>query len=368
MDTNPDVAEQTETKDRAQDEASEAESTDGDERVIETSLIQRLISRPELGAAGGAVVVWVFFAVVAGNQGFLSAGGTATYLEVSAELGILAIAVALLMIGGEFDLSVGSIIGASGMLTTILSVEYGWPLSAVLVVVLAFAVLVGCFNGYLVLRTGLPSFLITLASLFIFRGSTIGLARLITGRTQVGGLNEATGYDWAYALFGADIPLFGSGFPVSIVWWIGLAALASWVLRRTQFGNWIYGVGGDAEAARNTGVPVRKVKLTLFVLTAVAASLVGVIQAISFSGADALRGELREFYAIIVVVIGGVLLTGGYGTIIGVVFGALIFGMVRQGIVFTGVDADWFQVFLGGMLLIAVLVNNWVRQQAMESQ
>lgn len=339
-----------------------------DERVIETSLLQKIISRPELGAAGGAFVVWIFFAVVAGDQGFLTLAGTATYLEVSAELGILAIAVALLMIGGEFDLSVGSMIGASGMITTVLSVQYGWPLSAVVVVVLAFAVLVGCFNGYLVLRTGLPSFIITLASLFIFRGATIGVTRLLTGRTQIGGLSQATGYDWAYAVFASDIPIFGVGFPVSILWWFGLAALGAWVLQRTQFGNWIYGVGGDAEAARNTGVPVRRVKLTLFILTAVAASLVGIIQAVSFSGANVLRGELREFFAIIVVVIGGTLLTGGYGTVIGAVFGALIFGMVRQGIVFTGVDADWFQVFLGGMLLIAVLVNNWVRQQAMENR
>lgn len=350
------------------EEGTSAALDETDERVIETSLLQKLISRPELGAAGGAFAVWIFFAIVAGDQGFLTLSGTATYLEVSAELGIIAIAVAMLMIGGEFDLSVGSMIGASGMITTILSVEYGWPLSVVIIVVFAFAVLVGCFNGYLVLRTGLPSFIITLASLFIFRGATIGFTRLITGRTQIGGLSEATGYDWAYTVFSSEIPIFGVGFPVSIVWWFGLAALASWVLQRTRFGNWIYGVGGDAEAARNTGVPVRRVKLTLFILTAVAASLVGIIQAITFSGADVLRGELREFFAIIVVVIGGTLLTGGYGTVIGAIFGALIFGMVRQGIVFTGVDADWFQVFLGGMLLIAVLVNNWVRQQAMENR
>lgn len=368
MDSGPQIVNQAQEADSDREEGTEGTPDEKIERVIETSLLRRLISRPELGAAGGALVVWIFFVVVAGDQGFLTLRGTATYLEVSAELGILAVAVALLMIGGEFDLSVGSMIGASGMITTILSVEYGWPLSVVLVVVLAFAVLVGCFNGYLVLRTGLPSFIITLASLFIFRGATIGGTRLVTGRTQVGGLNEATGYEWAYTVFASDISLFGAGFPVSIVWWIGLAALGSWVLQRTRFGNWIYAVGGDAEAARNTGVPVRRVKLLLFILTAMAASLVGVVQAVSFSGADVLRGELREFFAIIVVVIGGTLLTGGYGTVIGAVFGALIFGMVRQGIVFTGVDADWFQVFLGGMLLIAVLVNNWVRQQAMQNR
>ncbi|MEX0600774.1 MAG: ABC transporter permease, partial [Rhodothermales bacterium] len=326
-----------------------------DERVLATSVLQRLIARPELGAVAGALFVWGFFAIVAGDRGFLTLAGTATYLEVSAELGILAAAVALLMIGGEFDLSVGSMIGASGMLMTLLSVVYGWPLWAALLAVVAFAVAAGFFNGYLVIRTGLPSFIVTLATLFIFRGATIGITRLIAGRTQVGGLGRVPGYDAAHAVFASEMSLGGTGFPVSILWWIVVAGAASWVLRRTSFGNWIYGVGGDPAAARNAGVPVHRVKITLFILTALAASLVGVIQAVGFTGADVLRGELREFFAIIVVVIGGTLLTGGYGTAIGAVFGALIFGMVRQGIVFSGVDADWFQVFLGGMLLLAVL-------------
>lgn len=337
-----------------------------DERVLKTSLVRRLIARPELGAVAGAVAVWIFFALAAGGRGFLTLQGTATYLEVAAELGILATAVALLMIGGEFDLSVGSMIGASGMLLTILSVHYAWPLWLSLLAVLAFAVAAGSFNGYLVIRTGLPSFIVTLATLFIFRGLTIGGTRLIAGRTQVGGLSRVEGYETAHAFFASEISLGGAGFPISILWWIAGAALATWLLRRTAFGNWIYGVGGDPAAARNSGVPVHRVKITLFILTAVAASLVGVIQAVTFTGADVLRGELREFFAIIVVVIGGTLLTGGYGTAIGAIFGALIFGMVRQGIVFTGVDADWFQVFLGAMLLLAVLVNNWVRRQAME--
>ena len=340
-------------------------NTPSDERVRKTSLVRRLLARPELGAIGGAMGVWIFFAFVAGDRGFLTLRGTATYFEVAAELGILAVAVALLMIGGEFDLSVGSIIGASGMLMTILAVQYGWNLWAALLAVVVFAVAAGLFNGYLVIKTGLPSFIVTLATLFIFRGATIGLTRMLTGRTQLGGLNEASGYDLAQTLFASDIPIAGVGFPVSILWWLALAALATWLLLRTPFGNWIFGVGGDARAARNTGVPVERVKVTLFVGTALAASFIGVMQVVAFSGADVLRGELREFYAIIVVVIGGTLLTGGYGSAIGAVFGALVFGMVRQGIVFTGVDADWFKVFLGAMLLLAVLVNQWVRRRAM---
>ena len=344
----------------------EAASTD--ERIREHSLWRVLVARPEIGAIAGTIVVWIFFIVVAGDRGFLSLRGTATVLEVSAELGILAIAVALLMIAGEFDLSVGSVIGASGMLLTLLAVEGGWPLGLAIPAVFAFGLGVGYFNGILVIRTRLPSFIVTLATLFIFRGLTIGLTRLLTNRTQVGGLRDAAGYDAVHTLFAADISIGGAGFSMSILWWIGLALLATWVLRRTPFGNWIFGAGGDAVAARNVGVPVARVKISLFMATACAACLVGVIQALSLGGADVLRGEQREFLAIIAAVIGGNLLSGGYGSVVGAAFGALIFGMVRQGIVFTGVDADWFQVFLGGMLLVAMLVNTQVRKRALTSR
>ncbi|MDE2958341.1 MAG: ABC transporter permease [Bacteroidota bacterium] len=337
-----------------------------EERLRHTHPLRRILARPELGALGGAVAVWAFFAIIAGDQGFLSLRGTATYLEVAAELGILAAAVALLMIGGEFDLSVGSIIGASGMLLTVLAVQFGWNIWLAFVAVMAFAVLAGLFNGIMVVKTGLPSFIVTLATLFVFRGATIAITRLVTGRTQLGGLQEVPGYSAARWLFAGEIPFGSAELPVSIIWWIVLTALATWILLRTPFGNWIFGAGGDARSASSVGVPVPRVKVLLFVGTALAAALVGVIQSVGFNGADVLRGELREFFAIIVVVIGGTLLTGGYGSAIGAAIGALIFGMVRQGIVFAGVDADWFQVFLGAMLLIAVLVNHWVRRRALK--
>ena len=336
-----------------------------DERLRQFHPLRKLLARPELGALGGAIVVWAFFATIAGDQGFLSLRGTATYLEVAAELGILAAAVAMLMIGGEFDLSVGSIIGASGMLLTILAVQFGWNIWLAFIAVMAFAVLAGLFNGIMVVRTGLPSFIVTLATLFVFRGATIAVTRLISGRTQLGGLQESSGFASARWLFAGEIPFGPAELPVSLIWWIAITALATWILLKTRFGNWIFGAGGDAKSASSVGVPVPRVKVMLFVGTALAAALVGVIQSVTFNGADVLRGELREFFAIIVVVIGGTLLTGGYGSAIGAAIGALIFGMVRQGIVFAGVDADWFQVFLGAMLLIAVLVNHWVRKRAL---
>jgi simple sugar transport system permease protein len=337
-----------------------------DERVAKVNPLRNLLVRPEMGAIAGSIAVWIFFAIVAGNSGFLTMAGTATYLSVSAELGILAVAVALLMIGGEFDLSIGSIIGATSMIITILSAQFGWNIWASILVAIVFALAIGFLNGYLVLRTGLPSFIVTLGSLYIIRGITIGATRAITGRTQIGGLDLAPGYDSAHTIFASSITIAGASFPIEIVWWLVIAALATWVLLRTSFGNWIFGVGGDVQAARNVGVPVRRVKIMLFMMTALAACLLAAIQAITFTGADVLRGQDNEFLTIIAVVVGGTLLTGGYGSAIGSVFGALIFGMVRQGIVFAGVDADWYQAFLGIMLLLAVLLNSYVRKYAME--
>ena len=313
-------------------------------------------------------MVWLFFALVAGDRGFLTLAGTATYLEVASELGILAVAVALLMIGGEFDLSIGSMVGLTGMTMTILVVELGAPIPVAMLAALALALALGFFNGYLVVKTGLPSFIVTLSTLFIIRGFTIGTTRLLTGRTQLGGLNQAPGYGVVKLFFASDISIAGVGFPISIVWWLAFASLVTYILMRTRFGNWVFGVGGAAEAARMMGVPIQRVKILLFMGTAASAWLVAMIQAIAFSGADVLRGQQREFLAIIAVVIGGTLLTGGYGSAVGAVLGALVIGLVRQGIVFAGVDADWFQVFMGGMLLLAVLVNSYFRKQALRAK
>jgi simple sugar transport system permease protein len=338
-----------------------------DARVARTSPLRRLLVRPEMGALAGSIAVWLFFALVAGRSGFLSLGGAATYLQVAAELGIMAVAVALLMIAGEFDLSIGSILGATGMIVSALAVQLGWNIWLAMLVAMAFALVIGFINGYMVLRTGLPSFIVTLGTLYIVRGATIGATRLLTGRTQIGGVDKVPGYDTAKAVFASNINLAGTNFAISIVWWLVIAAIATWILLRTPFGNWIFGCGGNMQAARNVGVPVDRVKIILFMGTAATACLVATIQAVAFTGSDVLRGTGQEFFAIIAVVVGGTLLTGGYGSAIGAVLGALIFGMVRQGIVFARVDADWFQVVLGLMLLIAVLVNRFVRERAMKA-
>jgi simple sugar transport system permease protein len=324
----------------------------------------RVLSRPELGAVAGAVVVFVFFAVIAGDEGFLTKNGAVNYLEVAAQVGILAATVTLLMIAGEFDLSVGSMIGAAGVLLALPVTELGWPLWLALAFTFSAAALIGLINGLLVVRTGMPAFIVTLAALFILRGVTIGVTGLVTDSTQVVGVRESLEGDPLLPLFASEV----GELPVSILWWLGLTIVAAWVLAQTRFGNWTFAAGGDAAAARSAGVPVGRVKVMLFCGTAVSAALVGVLVVLGTGSADVLGGELKEFEAITAAVIGGTLLTGGYGSVVGAAVGALIFGMVSQGIFFTGVAADWFQAVLGAMLLGAVLVNQLARKRALETR
>jgi simple sugar transport system permease protein len=359
-----------------------------DERVRSVSLLSRLVSRPELGAMAGTLLVFVFFAATAGASGLFSAKGIINFLEVSAQLGILAAPVALLMIAGEFDLSVGSMIGFAGIVIAIPTIIWGWPIEFAILLSFVVCGFFGYLNGLIVVRTGLPSFIVTLGSLFMLRGLTLGIMRGMTGRTQASGIHEYSNDAWITPLFAgqvfqtpvawlADLGIIGkradglpmiSGIPMSIMWWIALTLLCTWLLSRTRFGNWIFASGGDANAARNLGVPVARTKITLFVFTALAAALFASIQVLVAGSADTLRGNQKEFEAIIAVVIGGTLLTGGYGSAIGAMFGALLFGVVQMGIFYTGIDTDWFKLFLGAMMVTAVLFNSYVRNRAMRSR
>ena len=260
-----------------------------DERVRDVSILRRLLARPELGAVGGAIIAWIFFAADAGSQ-FVSWAATATYLEVAAQLAIIAVPVALLMIAAEFDLSVGSMVGAAGILIALPVSEYGTPLWLCLLLAFGAALLVGTLNGWITVRTGLPSFIVTLGSLYIIRGLTLVETRNITGRTQVSGVKEdpGAGGQFFINIFGGRFHLFGADWPVSILWAVGITAVATFVLLRTRFGNWIFGAGGDPESARNVGVPVRRVKIILFICTAAGATLLAGLPTVQIMSASCL--------------------------------------------------------------------------------
>ncbi|MFM0287512.1 ABC transporter permease [Paraburkholderia megapolitana] len=376
------------TKDADAASSGQPAPAGADERVRKESWFGHLLNRPEFAAISGAVLVFAVFAFAAGGSGMFNLDGVMNWSQVSAYLGVLAVGACLLMIAGEFDLSIGSMIGFAGMMVAIPSVYFHWPLSLSILFAFAGSMLLGALNGYLVMRTRLPSFIVTLAFLFILRGLTLALSIMVADRTIISGVGDLAKQDWiANTLFHgvAFRGLFAAlahmgigqmldngqplvpGIPKVILWWFALAAICAFVLAKTRYGNWILAVGGDANAAKNVGVPVRRVKISLFVLTAFCSCLFAVLQVCDIGSAAADRGLQKEFEAIIAAVIGGTLLTGGYGSVIGACFGALIFGVVQIGITYTNVSSDWFRVFLGVMLLIAVLFNHYVRRRVAQS-
>jgi simple sugar transport system permease protein len=613
----------------------------GDERLAYRGVFQRLFIRPEIGAAIGAIAIWIFFWAVAGKFG--TAGGTSSILDVAATLGIMAVAVSMLMIGGEFDLSSGSNTGAMGILTIMLVKETGdlggAGLNLWIAIPISFAVAmgIGYFNGTMVERTKLPSFIVTLGTFFVLKGAKLGFSKLIVDQIQVGRIDEGGGHEFWRKIFAAEwarndhqlaardviytvgilggiallvlatyemhfrrrqqremkgaatfvlgiiavlvgiailhttddtsgnwiggaviavatlVALYGLGrwryeplvsrgavrltsdvtkrialglialalavvcasafdsksvdslffpfteqglravlfvalsvvavallmiagnrarmvspmsklvvstlnavviaflaffiraesdvvkfrselftallfgallmlawalcsvmfaertapdpqaerlasriivvgtlamvigltvkllftideeitaglapakFSVRIVWFIAFTAVAAWVLGRTRFGSWTFAVGGNKEAARQVGVPAGRTKTHLFMIVSGAAWLVGMLLAFRLNTIQAGTGDGLEFEYIIAAVVGGTLLTGGYGTAIGGAIGAMIMAMSVQGIPSARWNTDWRFVFLGAILLLAVIANRSIRTRA----
>lgn len=357
-----------------------------DERVKEMSSLRRALIRPELGGICGTIAVFTFFLLFAHDSGMFNSQGVLNWSTVSAQFMIIAVGACLLMIAGEFDLSVGSMIGFAGMMIAIFSVTLGWPVWLAILVAFVLCLAIGALNGVIVVRTGLPSFIVTLATLFILRGFTIYFPQLLENKTIIGGIREQAEGDWLAPFFGGKI-LTGffrflgehdliatfergsrqgepvvDGIPMLIVWAILLIIFGHVLLTKTKFGNWIFASGGDAQAARYVGVPVNRVKILMFTFTAFCATVFATCQVMEFGSAGADRGLLKEFEAIIAVVIGGALLTGGYGSVLGAALGALIFGVVQQGLFFAGVESSLFRVFLGVILLLAVILNTYIRR------
>ena len=324
-------------------------------------LLDRLLARPSAGALLAVLLVVVLFGPQA--PGLLTSGGLATVLDVAAPLGIGGVAVALLLIGGQFDLSIGVVAVGSSLLTALLVTEAGLGIWPALAVSLAGALLVGAINGLLVVTTGLPSFLVTLATFLVLQGGSLAVAAAVAGSSRVTGLDEATGWDSALAAFGATTQLGDGRFRISLLWWLLATATATWVLWRTRFGNGVFASGGAGQAARELGVPVARTTVLLFLGTAAAGWLIGTLGLVRLGGVQVDPALGAEIEFIVVAVIGGCLLTGGYGSAVGATLGALVYAVAREGIALAGWDPRWFQAFLGLMLLAALLVNGVVRRR-----
>jgi simple sugar transport system permease protein len=314
------------------------------------------VRRPEAGALIGTISVFVFF-IIFGGAKFISAGGFASWLNVASELGIIALPVGLLMIAGELDLSVGSVVAASSITLAIVSGHYNAPLIVGVVLALAVGLTAGFVNGIVATRTKVPSFIVTLGMNFALAGLTLGLSVILTGSTSVAVNPDPV----SKHIFGG---LVTGKFEIAIFWWIAELAVVAWLLHQSRYGNWIFAIGGDNESARATGIPTDRVKIALFMGSGLGAALVGVIETCLYSGAQVSNGQSFVFNSIIAVVVGGVLLTGGYGSVFGVLLGTLTFAIVNQGIYYTGFDSDWASLILGVLLLAAVLLNNTFRRLA----
>lgn len=317
----------------------------------------RLARRPEVGSFLGMIAVFVFFAVAAGEV-FVSSAGFASWLNVAAEVGIIALPIGLLMIAGDLDLSVGAVVPASSVTLAIISGYYGAPDAVGIAAALAVGLLVGFINGFLVLRTGVPSLIITIAMMFAVMGLTLGFAVLLTGSTSTMIVPDHI----SKSIFGEYI---GGMYQVTIFWWIGFALILGYLLHVSPYGNWIFAMGGDRVSARNAGIPTQKLTISLFMISGFCSAFVGVSQAMVYQSAQVAAGQSFIFNSIMCVVIGGVLLTGGFGSIAGIVLGTITFAMVNQGIFFTSFDPNLGSVIIGALLLGAVLMNDTFRKMAL---
>ena len=317
----------------------------------------QFMRRPEAGSILGLLGVVAFFVVFGGvDLGILL--GAASWVNFAANLGIVAIPVGLLMIAGQLDISIGAMIPAGSMTAAILSGYFELPIVVGMLGALGVGVLVGLVNGILTVRTSVPSLIITLGTLVAMQGIVLSASVLLTGNASV----SLSAPGWAKFLFGQ---LIGGSHQVIIVWWFVLTAILAFIVHKTRYGNWIFAMGGDKDSARNAGIPTGRLTIILFILSATSASFVGMCQAILFNSAQVSGGMNFIFNAIVSVVVGGVLLTGGFGSVLGIFFGTLTFAVVSQGIYFTDIDRNWSNLIIGVMLLIAVAMNESFRKMVL---
>src|SRR6185503_6428733 len=347
-----------------------------------------LLRRPEVGAFFVMVVVVAAIAIASNGVAF-NALGLKNNLSIISQFGIIATGACLLMIAGEFDLSIGSMIGFAGMAMAMM-LKWGLPFglgtatpATAFFVTLAMTLALGWLIGFIVVRSRLSSFIVTLAFLFFLRGVTEVCFRLINQSTQISGLPDYKQDSWFAAAFGGQsfgwlydlwFALGGNlnrsgtqwvtGFDARVVWWLLISAAAALLMARTQAGNWIYATGDTRESARANGVPVEKVRISLFMLTAFCSTIFAACQVFDTNTADAAKGNLKELEAVAIAVVGGTLMTGGFGTVLGVVFGAVTFGLVANAVFFIpAIDGSYYRVFVGVVLLIAVFLNESVRKR-----
>lgn len=315
----------------------------------------RLSYIPEAVVLISFFLLFIFFSFSAPH--FLTPIAIGNILTFGSITGIVAIGVGMLMISGEFDLSVGSNFALAGYVLA-LSINGGMPVVLAILLAILTSTGLGLLNGVIVTRTGIPSFIATLGTMLAYRG----IVRAVGG-------GDFASYK------GSEIPLFNylngnftllnkwfevEAFRTSLIWFMALAILFIIILMRTRFGNWIYAVGGLPGAAQAQGVNVTRVKLISFTITGLLVGIAGVLQFAHRLSVDPLRGEGMEMIAVAACAIGGIRLTGGSGTLVGALFGALLLQMLDQGLVLMGIPIQVFQASVGLIIILSVISNTYL--------
>ncbi len=341
--------------------ASRPSAAAADERIQTKGLLATFMARPEIGALVGAIVVGLFFAIAAPS--ITQAQSISTVLYGASTIGIMVVGVSLLMIGGEFDLSTGVAVITSALTASMFSWYFSVNVWVGVGTALLTSLLIGFVNGWLLMRTKLPSFIVTLSTFLMLTGLNLALTRLIGGSVASPSISNIDGFDSAKAIFASSVSIAGVDVRITVFYWIALTLVATFLLLKTKVGNWIFAVGGDENASRAVGVPVARTKIGLFMGVGLCGWLLGMHNLFAFDSVQSGEGVGNEFLYIIGAVIGGCLLTGGFGSAIGGALGALIFGIASRGIVYAEWNPDWFKFFLGLMLLLATIVNMYVRKR-----
>ena len=385
------------------------------DRLQQENWFQRTVRRPEIGAFIVMMIIIVALAMASDGKSF-NALGLKNNVAIIAQLGIIATGAALLMIAGEFDLSIGPMIAFAGMSIAVM-LKWGLPFGlgeatpfVAFLITLVMTLAFGWLIGTIVVKSGLSSFIVTLAFWFFLRGLTEVCFRLINQNTNVSGLPDFKKESWFAEQMGGEVfswffdawywigtkasagleftsdmtksekidfinylsflninrkmEQWVTGFDARLLWFIIIAGAAWYVLARTQLGSWIYATGDNKESARANGVPVNRVKVGLFMFSAFCATIFATCQVFDTNSSDAAKGMFKELEAIAIAVVGGILMTGGFGTIVGVVFGAITFGLVANAVFFIPwIDGAWFRVFVGTVLLLAVFANERIRKR-----
>ena len=311
------------------------------------------LEKPEIAAVILLLALVVLFQILSAGV-FLNANNLRGVLGLLPEMALVAIGVTLLMICGEFDLSVGSVFALMPMTMAVLMAQ-DWPFAMAMLAGFGVCIVIGLINGVVTIRFGIPSFIVTLGMLFMARSMTVVVSGGFPPRLDFDAIPEH--------LF---VSFVGPGglLRASFLWFIGVAVVVALLLSKTNFGNWVRATGGFLPAAQATGIPTARVKIACFVICSVLAGFAGMIQTLRLGTALPSMGEGLELQAVAAAVIGGTALTGGIGSVLGGILGATLIRVIDNGMVLSQIDSNWFKFAVGALTILAVVGNAWMRKRA----